>query len=441
MAPASPATSSPGCSGPKDSTASRTRTILSGMTRSQFLSMAWSKPEGPLIEPPRFSPLIADPSFLFPSESPRGTWELYAHSAWGLHRYSSSDGRLWWDWGVQVRNAMRPFVRRLEGGPGEKPDYLLLYESYPALALPLSVLPWKKPWDSRIAASWSDDLCAWTGRETIVGADLEWKKDPVLGSSVSNPCLVEARGEWLLYHSASLSWIDDCGFCEPRYIALSRSSSPNGPFRPEPRPVIDPADDPLTGVIGGGLDQGPRPGGRLHRPAEQDLPRRPGACRAPPSSSSVRTMACPGSRPAPRPSSRPGLGWMSSHVYACDCREDKETGIWYLYFNARDGWRTGEGPRTHRPPGRPPEGLRIRSPGKSGRAAGRGTRRGSHGRPGRRARSGRAAQGRAREGNGLPDVMEAADPAQHAFDCPCQSPNASPTRTSGGRGTSQNPRA
>jgi predicted GH43/DUF377 family glycosyl hydrolase len=36
-------------------------------------------------------------------------------------------------------------------------------------------------------------------------------------------------------------------------------------------------------------------------------------------------------------------GWTNSHVYACDCRFRETDGAWYLYFNARDGWRISEG--------------------------------------------------------------------------------------------------
>ena len=39
----------------------------------------------------------------------------------------------------------------------------------------------------------------------------------------------------------------------------------------------------------------------------------------------------------------PDSGWKSSYVYACDCRFREADGRWYLYFNARDGWRISEG--------------------------------------------------------------------------------------------------
>jgi len=51
------------------------------MTVSDFLALRWTDVEGPLIEPHCLSPVITDPSFLFPEETPDGTWELFAHSA------------------------------------------------------------------------------------------------------------------------------------------------------------------------------------------------------------------------------------------------------------------------------------------------------------------------------------------------------------------------
>ena len=62
------------------------------MTIDGWLDLSWEDSGLPLIEPPRFSPVIADPSFLFPEETPDGQWALFAHSAWGIHRYSSRDG-------------------------------------------------------------------------------------------------------------------------------------------------------------------------------------------------------------------------------------------------------------------------------------------------------------------------------------------------------------
>ncbi|MBU1080977.1 MAG: glycosyl hydrolase family 43, partial [Spirochaetes bacterium] len=204
------------------------------MKATDFLAVSWSAPGAPLIEPPRFSPVIADPSFLFPEETPTENWELFAHSAWGVHRYSSPDGLSWRDRGLVARDAMRPFARRV----GD--EYLLYYEKYAPLALPMTALPLRRRWESTIAVSSSADLERWSAPRTLIRPTLDWMRDPSLGNSVSNPCLVresgpDAAGEpdaaggpaardgaWRLYFSASLSWIADCGFCEPRSIALAR---------------------------------------------------------------------------------------------------------------------------------------------------------------------------------------------------------------------------
>ena len=343
------------------------------MTIADFLALSWSGVEGPFIEPPRLSPVIADPSFLFPEETPECTWELFAHSAWGIHRYSAGDGLDWRDRGIVVRNAMRPFVRRLggsaeaarvtvagsEGGFASKSTYALYFESYPPFALPLSALPFRRPWNSKIAVARSVDLDTWSPREVILSPDLPWMRDPSLGASVSNPCLVRepepvgggspggsfpgaGSAGWRLYYSASLSWIPDCGFCEPRYLALARSRMLFGPFAPEPAPIVDPATDLMQGVLGAGsmkvlaLDDGwiglqnkiYRDAGGRSRSAIFILRSEDGFAWRP-----AREV----------PLIAPGSGWTSSHVYACDCRFREKDGLWYLYFNARDGWRVSEG--------------------------------------------------------------------------------------------------
>jgi len=314
------------------------------MTVIDFLRIEWSAPGEPVIEPPRLSPVIADPSFLFPEETPTGEWELFAHSAWGVHRYSSPDGLSWHDRGLIVRNAMRPFVRRLDG------TYLLYLEKYPPLALPMTALPFRRRWRSTISVCSSDDLASWSRPRTLVEPSLEWMRDASLGDSVSNPCIVSAPGpggedagrEWRLYFSASLAWIDDCGFCEPRRIAVARGRSPTGPFVPDPEPIIDPSRDGAPDELGAGsmkvmrMDDG-------WIGLQNRIYRDPGGV----SRSAIFVLrsgdgvAWTSARADPLVA--PGAGWTSSHVYACDCRRRAEDGRWYLYFNARDGWRISEG--------------------------------------------------------------------------------------------------
>jgi len=324
------------------------------MTITDFLANSWTAAGEALIQPPRFSPVIADPSFLFPEETSYGEWELFAHSAWGIHRYSSIDGLAWHDNGLVIRNAMRPFIRR------HGREYRLYYEKYRPLALPMTVLPWKPRWHSTVAMSTSFDLKLWSAPQVLVEPEQDWMRDQKLGDSVSNPCVVEAGTgssvegtlEWRLYFSASLSYIDDCGFSEPRYIALARGTSPGGPFIPDAAPLIGPEHAVSVGSkhkgssstedLGAGsikvirMDDGwiglqnkiYRDAGGRSRSAIFVLQSDNGLTWLPASD---------------KPLIAPGTGWTGSHVYACDCRYREADKCWYLYFNARDGWKIAAG--------------------------------------------------------------------------------------------------
>jgi hypothetical protein len=362
------------------------------MTIDGWLGLQWEDSGQPLIEPPRFSPVVADPSFLFPEESPDGQWALFAHSAWGVHRYSSSDGVAWADQGLVVWHAMRPFVRNLIPGSAEdgQARYILLYEKYPTLALPLTALPFKRPWRSVLAMQESSDLRSWSKPRILLEPRLSWMRDKLLGQAVSNPCLVENRAAippavpqsdpptdppamataWRLYFSAGLSYIEDCGFNEPKYIGVATGPGPDGPFMYLTDPLLGPGiasgnkaehgarlgtitttDQNTSPELGAGsmkvirLDDGWLGlQNRIYRDGEPD-----GGCGDGRSRSAIFVLRSEDGlswRPVmdlPLIAPDPGNGWRSSHVYACDCRFREADGRWYLYFNARDGWRISEG--------------------------------------------------------------------------------------------------
>ena len=307
------------------------------MKIDNFLKIKWQGGDHPLIEPPLFSPVIADPSFLFPEESQSGAWTLYAHSAWGLHEYTSVDGKFWIDRGLRVRNAMRPFLRRMRDG-----NYVLLYEKYKPFALPLQILPGKRTWKSRLEIRQSKNVSHWGDPNIILQPEMGWMRDTVLGDSVSNPCLVEDGNGLRLFFSASLAWIDDCGFCEPRYIGMAEAPALNSPFSVYPQPIIDPKDDNLPGALGAGsikvlrLDDGWI---GLQNKIYSDLG---GSSR-----SAIFLLKSKDGiewKPAQsEPLVAPDFGWKKSHVYACDCRFREADNRWYLYFNARDDWKITAG--------------------------------------------------------------------------------------------------
>lgn len=301
------------------------------MTAAGFASLAWTDDHRALIDPPGLSPLVADPSFLFPEETPDGAWRLYAHTVFGINAFASLDGLAWRNLGRVVANAMRPFVRRFPDG------YRLYCETYRPFALPLQVLPRRPKWDSRIVVRFSRDLDTWGPPRTLVEPTLPWQQDERLGRSVGNPCLVRDGRTWLLYFSASLSYIPDCGFDEPRYIGVASSGSPDGPFTVAPSPVIDPAADPLPGVLGAGSVKVLRVEDGFVALQNKIFKDSRGTSR----SALFLLRSADGARwesALPAPLLAPDAGWRRSHVYACDARLREADARWYLYYNARDGW-------------------------------------------------------------------------------------------------------
>ena len=155
------------------------------MTIADFLRLSWDEPGDALIEPPAASPIVADPSFLFPSETPDGRWALVAHDAWGLRLYRSDDG-LSWDAGRRIiRHAMRPFIRRLGG------EYRLYFERYRPFALVMTALPARPRWRSSVACAVSAELSRWGAADELIAPELAWMRDARLGFAASNPCLAE----------------------------------------------------------------------------------------------------------------------------------------------------------------------------------------------------------------------------------------------------------
>ena len=98
------------------------------------------------MRPPRTSPIIADPTFLPPAETPDGRWHLFAHSIWGVHHFVSDDGVGWAPEGVAVRHAMRAFLHR-DGG-----TYHLFY---PCARSPMRCCRPATPRTSATCAKWA----------------------------------------------------------------------------------------------------------------------------------------------------------------------------------------------------------------------------------------------------------------------------------------------
>ena len=303
---------------------------------ADFLGLRWQEYEGnPLIEPPGFSPVVADPTFLFPHESPDGRYHLFAHALRGIYHYTSQDGAGWENQGRVCGNAMRPFVRKF----GEA--YYLFYESIRPFAMYLGWAAYR--WRSFIACRRSMDLKHCEKPCVALKPTLAWHSHPDYGVSIGNPCVVRVDSGFRLYYSAGLVRLEDCGFNEPQFIGVAQADQIEGPYEALPEPLLAPdagsrwrnlasgsikvlaTDDGFVAMQNGiYIDPETKHSGsailRLH-------------------SDDGLTWRYADEEPV----LKPGPGWTRSHVYAFDVRPELDRSRWRLYFNARDDWHWSKG--------------------------------------------------------------------------------------------------
>lgn len=294
--------------------------------------------DDPILKPGFPSPILADPSFLFPETCPDGLWHLFAHNIFGVLEYTSEDGIQWQKKKSIVRNAMRPFIYQEDG------TYYLYYEKYKFLHVLMSWFPFRK-WKSRIEVMTSKDLVRWSKPKTVIIPKFPFHKDPNFGESVSNPCLVKFGDKYRMYFSSSLVMVPDCGFCEPKYITVAEASSPLGPFSYFSDPILSPSDmDPFCNLGAGSIKVIPWKGrylgfqnGIFWNPVRKE------------SCSAILFLQSEDGIHFERINQTPilgptGRGWKASHVYACDVKYSEAENIFILYFNARDKahWTKGK---------------------------------------------------------------------------------------------------
>ena len=303
------------------------------MRISDFLSLKWKEEESPLIQPPPGSPIIADPSFLGPEDTPDKRWHLFAHSIWRIHHYVSDNGVAWQKQELVVRHAMRAFVLK------HNDTFYLYYERY----RPFQILfTWITTiaWKSLIEVRTSKDLLTWSASRTVLAPTLPWHKSKY-GNSVSNPCVLKSDTKFVLYYSASLTLVPDCGFCEPEYIGRAASDDPCGPFTPEEHPLISHnPEDEWCNLCAGSIKVLHLEDGfiGLQNGIYLDKGRSGSAILLLSSADGIHFK-----RAQNEPIIRPTSGWKRSHVYACDARYVKALDRFHLYFNARDNWHWTRG--------------------------------------------------------------------------------------------------
>ncbi len=305
------------------------------MKRQEFAKVPWVEDHtNPLIHPPFYSPILADPSFLFPEKTPDGIWRLYAHHILGIQEFQSKDGLTWKKHKTIVPHAMRPYIFFHEG------KYFLLFEKYKPFRLSLSFLPIR--WYSEIQMLESDDLLNWKNLRTLVKPNVSFANSKH-GFSVSNPCIFFYAGLFYLFFSASLVRIEDCGFNEPLHIGMAAAKNLSDEFEVYPSPIISPDPQSKTHNLSSGsikvsvVEDGLV--GLQNRIFIDSEGKSRSAIFAV-HSENIFHWNLLKEDPILAPENE---GWKKSHIYACDFRFRNSDGLWYLYFNARNDWHWTKG--------------------------------------------------------------------------------------------------
>lgn len=278
----------------------------------------------PLILPPKFTPLVADPTVLLPHESVDGKWHLWAHTFLGIMHYISDNGFRWDKYKKVAGSALRPFIFK-EGN-----RFYLFYERMSKRHL---FNPFQK-WYSHMEVIYSDDLKTWSEPKVLLKPEFSFHEDSKLGKAISNPCLIKVNNTYRLYFSCSLVRVSDCGFNEPLHISYAEADTILGPYSMAKEPIFSPDKNSYWNNLGAGsMKVIPCEDGYVA--FQNGIYEHEGK-----SGSAICLLASKdgikwnylNEKPILEP--QKDISWMSSHIYACDPKI--YDGKIYLYFNARN---------------------------------------------------------------------------------------------------------
>lgn len=189
--------------------------------------------ESPIIKPFNGSLLVADPSVLTPDKAPDRKWHIFFHTTFGIYRSESIDG-VHFNKAEKITNrAMRPNINLINN------KYYLFFErTRPLIMNGLNIIGLAK-WKSEIYCIKSKDLKNWSSPEKVIAHTREYEED-THGISISNPYLIEIDGKYRMYYSCGLTFVKDCGFCEPTYISYAESNRIGGEYISAEKPIISP---------------------------------------------------------------------------------------------------------------------------------------------------------------------------------------------------------
>ncbi len=221
---------------------------LQDLNIGQILNADFNIGDGnPLISPFDGSFIVADPSLLTPKQSTDGRWHIFFHTNLGVYHFVGDDGKRFKKVQKITGRAMRPNINKIDG------RYYLFYErTRPLIFGALNLLNLAK-WKSEIYVTESENLLEWSKPKRVLANTREYEKSQ-RGVSLSNPFLLQKNGINRLYYSCGLTFIEDCGFCEPTYISCGESQSITEGYVAATKPLISPdKNDPYLNLCSGCL--------------------------------------------------------------------------------------------------------------------------------------------------------------------------------------------
>lgn len=201
----------------------------------------------PVLKPWGGSIVVADPSLLTPETSHDGRWHMFFHTTFAVCRCESDDG-IHFDKPIKVASrAMRPNINRING------VYYLFYErTRPLFFNALNVVNLAK-WNSAIYVIKSTDLISWSKPESVITNTRDYELSE-RGTEISNPFLLQEENINRLYYSCGMTFIKDCGFCEPTHISFAESTDIDCGYVSAETPIISPdKNDPYLNLCSGCL--------------------------------------------------------------------------------------------------------------------------------------------------------------------------------------------
>lgn len=220
---------------------------MKNLTVNQLVAADFKISSKPILKPFHGSFVVADPSMLTPDNCHDGKWHMFFHTTFGIFHFVSDDGVDFKKVQKVTNRAMRPNINYIDG------KYYLFYErTRPLFFNALNVVNAVK-WKSEIYVVESTDLLNWSVPRPVITNTRDYENSE-RGMSISNPFLLQENGTNRLYYSCGLTYIKDCGFCEPTHISYAESKRVDSGYLSAKNPLISPdKNEPYLNLCSGCL--------------------------------------------------------------------------------------------------------------------------------------------------------------------------------------------